>query len=120
MATHSSSLAWRIPWTEEPCGLQSSGLHEWNITEQLSLPTCLFNPHSQLSFGFQGWSICRGERKHRRMDTEGYLYLDNFLILLFFQVEKIFQSQGVSEFWYKFGFTLSGVPGIWKCKKVLP
>ena len=24
MATHSSSLAWRIPWTEEPGGLQSS------------------------------------------------------------------------------------------------
>ena len=26
MATHSSILAWRIPWTEEPCGLQSMGL----------------------------------------------------------------------------------------------
>ena len=26
MATHSSILAWRIPWTEEPGGLQSLGL----------------------------------------------------------------------------------------------
>ena len=25
MATHSSILAWRIPWTEEPDGLQSMG-----------------------------------------------------------------------------------------------
>ena len=25
MATHSSILAWRIPGTEEPCGLQSMG-----------------------------------------------------------------------------------------------
>ena len=25
-ATHSSILAWRIPWTEEPGGLQSKGL----------------------------------------------------------------------------------------------
>ena len=25
MATHSSSLAWEIPWTEEPGGLQSMG-----------------------------------------------------------------------------------------------
>ena len=25
MATHSSILAWRIPWAEEPCGLQSMG-----------------------------------------------------------------------------------------------
>ena len=27
MATHSSLLAWRIPWTEEPGQLQSIGLH---------------------------------------------------------------------------------------------
>ena len=26
MATHSSILAWRIPWTKEPGGLQSMGL----------------------------------------------------------------------------------------------
>ena len=26
MATHSSILAWRTPWTEEPGGLQSTGL----------------------------------------------------------------------------------------------
>ena len=25
MATHSSILAWRVPWTEEPGGLQSMG-----------------------------------------------------------------------------------------------
>ena len=25
MATHSSILAWKIPWTEEPCGLQPMG-----------------------------------------------------------------------------------------------
>ena len=33
MAAHSSILAWRIPWTEEPGGLQSMGLqrvrHDW-------------------------------------------------------------------------------------------
>ena len=27
MATHSSILAWRIPWTVEPGGLQSMGSH---------------------------------------------------------------------------------------------
>ena len=25
MATHSSTLAWKIPWMEEPCRLQSMG-----------------------------------------------------------------------------------------------
>ena len=33
MATHSSSLAWRIPWTEESGGLQSAGLPEWDMTK---------------------------------------------------------------------------------------
>ena len=33
MATHSSILAWRIPWTEEPGGLQSIGCKEWDTTE---------------------------------------------------------------------------------------
>ena len=28
MATHSSILAWKIPWTEEPGGLQSKGLQK--------------------------------------------------------------------------------------------
>ena len=27
MATHSSIVAWRLPWTEEPAGLESIGLH---------------------------------------------------------------------------------------------
>ena len=34
MATHSSILAWKIPWTEEPGGLQSTGSqrvgHDWS------------------------------------------------------------------------------------------
>ena len=32
MATHSSILAWRIPWTEEPGGLQSMGSQESDMT----------------------------------------------------------------------------------------
>ena len=33
MATHSNILAWRIPWTEEPGGLQSVGSQELDTTE---------------------------------------------------------------------------------------
>ena len=32
MATHSSILAWRIPWTEKPSRLQSMGSQESNMT----------------------------------------------------------------------------------------
>ena len=33
MATHSSILAWRVPWTEEPDGLQSMGSLESDTAE---------------------------------------------------------------------------------------
>ena len=35
MATHSSILAWRIPWMEEPGRLQSTGCKELDTTERL-------------------------------------------------------------------------------------
>ena len=36
MATHSSSRAWIIPWTEEPGRLQSMGTQRVDTTERLS------------------------------------------------------------------------------------
>ena len=36
IATHSSSLAWRISWTEDPGGLQPTGSQESDTTEQLN------------------------------------------------------------------------------------
>ena len=35
MATHSSILAWRIPWTEEPDELQSMRSQSWTQLKQL-------------------------------------------------------------------------------------
>ena len=39
MATLSSTLAWKIPWTEEPCRLQSMASQELDTTEQLHFTT---------------------------------------------------------------------------------
>ena len=41
LAVHSSTLAWQIPWTEEPGGLQSRGSKELDMPEWLSTHTCL-------------------------------------------------------------------------------
>ena len=45
MAAHSSILAWKIPWTEEPRGLQSMGLqrvrHNWATSLSLSFHTSI-------------------------------------------------------------------------------
>ena len=54
MVTHSSILAWRIPWTEKPGKLQSTGSqgvrHNWETSLSLSL---YWVPHSVLGVG--GW-----------------------------------------------------------------
>ena len=47
MATHSSIHAWKIPWTEEPGGLQSMGCKESDTTERL-LCVCDSLRNSQL------------------------------------------------------------------------
>ena len=59
MATHSSVLAWRIPWTEEPGGLPSTGSqrvrHDWRDLARLhssfyTYPSVIFVFESFLSF----------------------------------------------------------------------
>ena len=39
MATHASSLAWKIPWREEPVGLSPQGHRESDMTEHASTHT---------------------------------------------------------------------------------
>ena len=56
MATHSSILAWRIPWMEKLGGLQSMGHKESDTTErlhfyQVQLPWGSWRPRSALSVG---------------------------------------------------------------------
>ena len=54
-ATHSSILAWRIPWTEEPGRLQSMGSQELGTTEKLNRhPHHLTSPSSEVSVTIAG------------------------------------------------------------------
>ena len=62
MAPHSSTLAWKIPWMEEPGGLQSMGSLESDTTEQLHFHFSLScigegngNPLQCLPGESQGW-----------------------------------------------------------------
>ena len=48
MTAHSSTLAWSIPWTEEPGGLQSTGSqrvgHDWVTEHAAQSGICLSQP----------------------------------------------------------------------------
>ena len=55
METHYSTLAWRIPWTEESGGLQFIGSHSQIQLKQLSKSTCL-NLNPGVGWGGVGWS----------------------------------------------------------------
>ena len=71
MATHSSILAWKIPWTEEPDGLLSLGSQSQTRLKRLSMHacigegngsplqySCLENPHEQRSLAaYSPWSL---------------------------------------------------------------
>ena len=56
MATHSSILAWGIPWTEEPGGLQSMGSQSWTQLSDYTTTTkhyvCLKCTHTVLIFAY--------------------------------------------------------------------
>ena len=54
MATHSSILAWRIPWTEEPGGVQTMGLQRVWVINSLNYRNPL--RHHQSTPWLQAWS----------------------------------------------------------------
>ena len=61
MAAHSSIVAWKIPWTEEPGRLQSMGLqrvgHDWSTSLSLSMMLIMI-------YGCDSWTITA---EHQRM-----------------------------------------------------
>ena len=50
MATHSNIFAWKIPWTEEPGELQSTGRKESDVTEQIHISCINWTSHSSMTF----------------------------------------------------------------------
>ena len=101
MAPHSSTLAWKIPWTEEPGGLQSmgslsqTGLSDFTFTFHFSLScigegngnplqcSCLENPRD----GGAWWAAVHGIaqsrtqlRRHSSNSSSGEADIENRLM----------------------------------------
>ena len=77
MAPHSSTLAWKIPWMEEPGGLQSMASLESDMTERLHFHfslacigegngnplqcSCLENPRDGGAGGYRLWGCTESD-----------------------------------------------------------
>ena len=70
LATHSSILAWRLPWTEEPGGATVHGVTESDMTEKLALLLA----HILLSTRGEGFRAAWREEQDLLVQTWGLLY----------------------------------------------
>ena len=72
MATHSSVLAWKIPWTEKPGRLQSMGSQSWT---QLSDFAFTFHFHGSFRQGDKNAAFLSSAFKTVIWDYNGFLWL---------------------------------------------
>ena len=85
MAPHSSTLAWKVPWMEEPCGLQSTGSrrvrHDWATSLSLSLSrigegngnplqcSCLENPRDRGAWWAAVYGVTQSGTRLKRLSS---------------------------------------------------
>ena len=85
MAPHSSTLAWKIPWTEEPGGLQSMGSLRVNTTERLQFHfplsctgegngnplqcSCLENPRDGAAWWAAVYGVAESRTRLKRLSS---------------------------------------------------
>ena len=81
MAPHSSTLAWKIPWMEEPGGLQSMGLlgvgHDWatslsRIGEGNGNPlqcSCLENPRDEAAWWAAVYGVAESRTRLKQLSS---------------------------------------------------
>ena len=67
MATHSSTLAWRIPGKEQPSGLPSMGSHSRTRLKRLSSSSSSQSYGFSSMYGCESWTIKKADR--RRIDA---------------------------------------------------
>ena len=110
MAPHSSTLAWRIPWTEEPGRLQSMGREESDTTEWFHSPfslscigeengnplqcSCLENPRDGGAWWAAVYGVAQSRTRLKRLSSSrsspGHCPDSQLLILQWCHVVKVY------------------------------
>ena len=97
MATQSSTLAWRIPWTEEPGRLQSMGSlrvgHDWATSLHFSLScigegngnslhcSCLENPRGGGAWWAAVYGVAQSQTRLKWLSSRGRVFLISVIVL---------------------------------------
>ena len=92
MAPHSSTLAWKIPWTEEPDGLQSMGSRRVDMTERLHFHfslssigegngnpfqcSCLENLRDRGAWWAAVYGVAQSRTRLKRLSSSSKLYFN--------------------------------------------
>ena len=108
LAPHSSALAWKIPWTEEPGGLQSMwsrrAVHDWEtslslfafmIGEGNGNPlhcSCLENPRDMGAWWAAVYGVQQGWTRLKRLSSSSSSVKHDTTILLKMSIVKIHQK----------------------------
>ena len=82
MATHSSTLAWKVPWTEEPGRLQSIGLQR--VGPQLSNFTFFFSFYTRNVLDDYIYCISTVEIVSKQKSAVILIFVPLYLMCLFF------------------------------------
>ena len=110
MAPHSSTLAWKIPWTEEPGGLQSMGSLELDTTERLPFHfslscigegngnplqcSCLENPRDWGAWWAAVYGVTQSRTRLKRLSSSSILLftisIPSFYAFVFLRVHSQF------------------------------
>ena len=104
VATHSSTLAWRIPWTEEPGGLQSIGsqqaghdlsdwthMHDQTISEPALLDCFHVSPEHHSSFEHSAKGTTLYLHRHASISLYTPEFLVSFLNVWYVESNLIFE-----------------------------
>ena len=96
MATHSSTLAWKIPWTGEPGRLQSMGLrrvrHDWatsltfhfhalekEMATHSSVCSCLENPRDGGAWWAAVYGVAQSRTQLKRLSSSSSTVLGSYI-----------------------------------------
>ena len=113
MAPHSSSLVWKIPWTEEPGRLQSMWSRRVDMTERLHFHfslscmgegngnplqcSCLENPRDGGAWWAAVYGVAQSQTRLKRLSSSSSYQLQRYALKLRIKRHKCMTAMGQNQ-----------------------